>query len=641
MKNHEEPDEIAAKIIESEEGRSDLKGFLKLLVFIIGILLSLFQIYVGAFGVMTPHLLRDVHLTLIMFLAFLLFPFRRGKSSRLDLGINTLCLIVTFVIGAYLFIEYEKIVFRAGAPANLDFVLGIAALVVVLEASRRTIGWPLPIVAIVFLFYAYMGPYLPGQLAHKGYDIQRIASFMYTSMEGIYGVAIGVSASFVFLFILLGSFLEKNGGGQFIIDSAYSLAGRSQGGPAKVAVISSGLFGTISGSSVANVVGTGTFTIPLMKKTGYSPVFAGAVEAVASTGGQIMPPVMGAAAFVMAEVIGTPYLSVCIAAAIPAVLFYVAVFSGVHFEAGRLGLLGLNASQLPDFKKLFKQKFQLLLPIPVLAAFMVMGYSPERCAVVAIVAAFVSSLFLRDTRMGLFKLAETLQDGARKAVGVAMACAAAGIVIGVTTLTGLGFKFSGIIVDLAGGNVLLLLILIMIAAIILGMGLPSVAGYIMLATLATPALIKMGIPPMVAHLYTFYFAISSNITPPVALAAYAAAGIARANPMSVGFAACRIGLAAFIIPYMMVYGPALTMIGTPIEILLACVSATIGCICLAGFSVGHFYRRNLDVFERVMLLAAAILLIKPGYVTDLIGILLLFLILLKVRRRSVSSHLSA
>jgi TRAP transporter 4TM/12TM fusion protein len=418
------------------------------------------------------------------------------------------------------------------------------------------------IVASSFLVYAYFGAYFPGFLSHRGYSIERIVSHMYFTTEGILGIPLGVSATFVFLFVLFGAFLEKTGIGKLFIDIADAIAGWASGGPAKVAVITSALEGTISGSSVANTVGSGSFTIPMMKKLGYRPEFAGAVEAAASTGGQIMPPVMGAAAFLMAEFIGIPYIDIAKAAAIPACLYFAGIFIEVHFEAKRCGLKGKAWDQIPRTWTVLKERGHLFVPLIAIIYILTEGFTPSRAALVGLVLSVVAGALKKATRMSVPEIFNALETGARGALGVAIACATAGIIVGVVTLTGLGLKMANGLIDLSGGYMLPTLFFTMITSLILGMGVPTTANYVITATMCAPAVVMLGVPKLAAHLFVFYFGIIADITPPVALAAYAGAGIARANPFKTGVTASKLAIAAFIIPYIFVLNPAMVLIGT-------------------------------------------------------------------------------
>jgi TRAP transporter 4TM/12TM fusion protein len=476
--------------------------------------------------------------------------------------------------------------------------------------------------AVAFLFYAYFGPYMPGIFAHKGYSIERLITVMYTSTEGIYGIPMAVSSTYIVLFVLFGAFLSKCGGGRFFIDFAFSLTGRRRGGPAKAAVISSAFMGTMSGSAVANVVTTGTFTIPLMKKSGYQSVVAGAIEAVASTGGQIMPPIMGAAAFIMAEFTEIPYVTIAKSAVIPALLYFLAVYLMVDSQARKQGLKGLPKSELPGVGATMAWGGHLFIPLIVLILMLVYAYSPMKSVFWGIVLIVVVGMMRKTTRVNPYKLIEALEYGARNAVTIAAACASAGIIVGVISLTGLGLKFSDSLVSLSGGNIFFALFFTMIASLILGCGMPTTAAYVVLATLAAPVLIQLGVPVLASHLFIFYFGCVSTITPPVALSSYAGAGLAEADPTTVGNTAFKFGLTAYIIPYMLVYGPSLLMKGGLIQILTSLITACLGVIAFTSGLQG-FFQRGCFWWERILLVAAGFFLIYPGFNTDLTGIFLL------------------
>lgn len=512
---------------------------------------------------------------------------------------------------------------RAGAYTTTDIFFGVLMLITLLEAARRATGWVMVIIAGAFLLYAFLGPYVPGILGHKGYTLKRIVSQMYLSTEGVYGVPLGVSADYIFLFIFLTSMLERLGMGAFLLNLAMALMGRFAGGPAKVAVVASGFMGSISGSAVANVVGTGSFTIPLMKRNGYQAHFAGAVEACASSGGQLMPPIMGAAAFIIAEFLNIPYIAVVGAAIIPALLFYSTVLFGVHFEACRLGLRGLPKSELPSARAVLKEGWHYLIPLILLVYFLaVVQYSPIRAGFYAIVSMFVVSFFRRETWLTWEKFRDGCVSSARNAVGVALACATAGIVVGTINLTGVGLKLSAFIAILSGGSVWLAMILTGVVVIFLGMGLPTTAAYIVAGTMAAPALVNLGLLPLGAHLFVFYFAIISAITPPVALAAYAAAGIAQASPIRIGFTACRLGLAAFIIPFLFALAPALLAQAPWYEVIYSTATAFIGTGALAAGTTG-FFVNHANTFQRVLLISGSLTMLHVGVVTDLIGMVLI------------------
>ncbi|MFH1758854.1 MAG: TRAP transporter fused permease subunit, partial [Pseudomonadota bacterium] len=542
------------------------RGTMAFVIMTLGVIWSLFQLWTGGIEVMVAMRQRAIHLMFTEIFIFLLYPMRKEwVNSRLAFVFDVILAGLSAATGVYIFHQYEVLTMRIGLMTTPDLVLGTIATVLLIESTRRVIGPVMPGIAIVFLFYAYFGRYAPGIIDHRGYTVSRIVSQMYLTTEGIYGLVLGVSATFIYLFVLFGSFLKVSGGGQLFIDLAYSLFGKVRGGPAKVAVVASGLFGTVSGSAAANVVGTGIFTIPLMKSIGYRPHFAGAVEAVASAGGQLMPPIMGAAAFIMSEILQISYIKICLHALLPALLYYFCAFIMVDLEAAKTGLKGVPPGELPRARQILRERGLLLLPIPVLIYFLaVEQVTPMKAAFWAIITTFglIAAHHVLNLRRemqtqsisprgflqaGVSLIRETsgaMEDAAKGTLIVATACATAGIVIGVTNLTGLGLKLSGILIDLSHGYLLALLVLTMIASIILGMGLPTTACYILLAVLAAPALIKMGVMPIAAHLFVFYFGIISAITPPVAGAAYAAAPIAGVGPMKIGFTACRLGIAA-------------------------------------------------------------------------------------------------
>jgi TRAP transporter 4TM/12TM fusion protein len=519
----------------------------------------------------------------------------------------------------YVYLTFDEFILRAGAPNRYDIILGIVLIVMVLEITRRTVGYPLFIVAIAFIAYGLYGNHLPGILTHRGYTVGRLVNQMFLTMDGIWGVPLGVAGSFVFLFILFGAFLQKANASKYITDAAYSVAGKTKGGPAKIAVISSGVMGTISGSSIANVVSTGSFTIPLMKSVGYRPHFAAAVEACSSNGGMLMPPVMGAAAFIMAEMTGVPYIKICIAAVIPALLYYISIFTNVHLEAEKNNLAGIDKDQLPSLKDTIKGGWHLIAPAVTLVFFLVRGTSPSKAAYMAIFALVLFSMLRKATRMDFLDIIEALELAAKNSLGVIAACSCAGITIGVVLMTGLGIKFASLAVGIAEHSFLLVLILTAIASLLLGMAVPPSASYIIVAILAAPALIKLGTPVLAANMFVFYNALLSDITPPVALCAYAAAGVADANTMRTGFTAMRIGIITFIVPFIFIYWPALLFQGSVFNISTSAITAVLGVIAMAAGFQGYFFT-EMKLFQRILMFPAAMLLIIPLLETSLIGI---------------------
>lgn len=606
-----------SSVDDEEKGFRRPVGLIGSAVSVVAVAFALFHIYTGGVRPMAAFEQRTIHLTFALVLVFLLRPFKRGGGvSWVDVCLS----VVATLVGGYLYLESDDLMMRMGIQTNLDAIIGAVEILLVLEATRRVLGLAMPIIAGVVLLYGYFGYLAPEMVAIKGYSIDRIIAQLSLGTEGIFGVPLGVSATFVILFIIFAAFLSECGAGQFFIDISMALFGHFRGGPAKVSVMSSALFGTVSGSAVANVMVDGWLTIPLMKRCGFKPHIAGAIEAVNSTGGQIMPPVMGAAAFIMAEILGVPYIKICVAAAVPAILYYVANYFMIDFEAIKSGIKGLPSSELPNIKEVFVHGFFYLIPVAVLLFFLTyIMYSPMKSAIYAMASAFLVSFFRKATRMGLIKTLKTLERGALSSLEVAMACACAGIIIGIFNLTGFGLRLSTLLIELAHGSLLALLVLTMVASLTLGMGLPTTACYIILAVLVAPAMVKMGVLPISAHMFVFYFGILSAVTPPVAVAAYAGAGLANAPPGKTGYAAWRLATAGFILPYMFVYGPELLMVGSWPDIILAVISSTIGVYLLAAAVQGYFFRKAM-LWERAVLFASALLLIKPGILTDIMGL---------------------
>jgi TRAP transporter 4TM/12TM fusion protein len=596
------------------------------LVFTVAVGLACFHLYTAAFGVLSPLYQRGVHLLGLMFLCFMLNRARGGaKGSRpgaLDWGLALAAgAMAVFLLKAFA----PEAVLERGimGPTELEIWLGAGLVVLILEGTRRSVGMPIVLVAAAFLAYGVLGPWMPEFLAHKGYGVERLVSYLVWTTEGVFGIPIAVSATFVIVFIIFGAFLDKLGAGNFFIQLALALTGRRRGGPALTSVVASGLMGSISGSSVSNVVTTGTFTIPLMKRTGYSPLFAGAVEAVASTGGQIMPPVMGAGAFVMAELLGTSYAHIALAAAIPAVLYFTSVGLMVYFEAQRKQLRVMEPGEVPRAAESLKKGWHLIIPLAVLVYLLVVRQlSPMLAGFYAICTLVVTaSLFIlwREKRLPWREILAALEHGAITAVPVAMACASAGLVIGVVSLTGLGVRFTQMVIHLSGGVLWLGGLLTMVACIILGMGLPTTAAYIITAVLGVPALTDMGVSPLQAHMFIFYFAIISFITPPVAISAYAASGIAGTNAMKTGFASFKLGLAGFIVPFLFLYSPSIVLEGSVGAIILNSLTALLGVAALAGGLMGWFGIR-LSPWLRLVFMASAVALIVPNLLASAVGV---------------------
>ena len=662
------------RVIDRENPASahlDLPGWTQGVIFAVALCFSVFQLWTATFAPLSSSVVRAIHVGFLLLLTYLLFGAGQRRARRSIPWYDWLCGGLAFALGLYHMVFEVDLLVRAGDPTVTDLVVGGLTIALVFEAARRIMGLALPIICGVFIPYALLGPHLPFGLAHRGYGLDQVIEQLAFGTEGIYGTPVFVSATFIFLFILFGAFLERAGMIKLFNDIALGLCGHAKGGPAKVAVISSGFMGTINGSGVANVLTTGQFTIPLMTRFGYRPAFAGAVEATASMGGQLMPPVMGAAAFIMAETIGVPYHEVVIAAVIPAILYFGAAFWMVHLEAGLHDLNGIPKSECPSALRAIRQQWHLMFPLLVLVYLLFTGFTPMfagvvgiACTVVLILgtgtagalpavwlrAAFwialglvaaglwrlglrvehlasamvglliLPSLILKGGRQTLVLLAHSLADGARNAVGVGVACALVGVLIGILTLTGLASGIAAAIVQISGGSLILALLLTMVASIVLGTGLPTTANYIITSAIAAPALLELGVPLIVSHMFVFYFGIMADLTPPVALAALAASSIARAGHMEIGWIATRIAIAGYVVPFMAVYDPAL-MMQTDSWLAVAYVAgkAVVGIMLWGGASVGFFMTR-LSWPERLFATVAAFLLVLAAPVTDEIGL---------------------
>lgn len=612
------------------------------LIAAIAISYSLFHLFI-TFNPLPELIQRSAHVAIGLVLVFLLYPARQSASRFKVAWVDWLLALASLSTFLYIWNEYQAIMTtRGGIPNTLDIVFSILAVVLVIEAARRVMGWMLPILGMIFLSYPFFSHYdwVPDRLLTRSFSMSDIFGQMYLKTEGLYSSAIGASVTFIFLFILFGSFLAKSGMGKLFNDLAMALAGHKQGGPAKVAVISSGFMGSINGTAVANVVGTGSFTIPLMKKIGYHKNFAGAVEASASVGGQILPPVMGASAFIMAETTGVSYGTIALAALLPALLYYLGVLAQVHFRAGRDDLKGVPKADLPKVKEVLKERGHLLIPIVALVIFLFQAIPISYAAVYTIVLTIVVASLRKTTRMGIKEILEALADGAKQSLSVMAACAVVGIIIGVVSLTSFGSVMTSSIMSIGAGNLFLTLFFTMIASMILGMGLPSIPAYIITATMAAPALANFDIPTLVAHMFVFYFGLFANITPPVALAAFAGAGIAGGDPMRTGFQALKLSLAGFIIPFLFVYNPAMLMIDTagvavnarefalpPLLTIVSIVVTSIIGILALGAAVEGYFKTPMNWLMRLILGIGALCMIVPEPITDMVGVVLVFAVI--------------
>lgn len=585
---------------------------------IVAICFVFFHVYTAIFGVLPGIAQKSVHLGCLLVIFYL---------TALADSKKTLDKIVIVVMGlfglagtAYITILDETLQARAGLVFTADMVCGILLIISIFEACRRKMGNPLVIITGIFILYAFFGKYVPGFLNQPGMTVKKFVNLIYLTTSGIWGSPLYASSSYVVIFVLLGAVMGVSGLGDYFTTLATSAFGAFRGGPAKVAVVASGLFGSISGSPTANVIGTGTFTIPLMKKNGFEDEYAAAVEATASTGGAIMPPIMGSTAFVMAEMIGVPYATICAAALIPAILYFLSVLFAVDTYAAKHGLSGVPREQLPDLKAQLKEIYKLFPLIFLILCMAVFGFTVTRSGLYTVAATLIVVEINPKTRMNRQQWVKIATDTAKSAVSVGVACAMAGIITGVIMGSGLGFRISSILTTVAGHSMLLLLVLTMVVSLIMGMGVPTTAAYLVLAALVAPTLTKLGISTVAAHMFIFYFGCISSITPPVAMAAYAGAAIAGCDPNKAGYKAFRLAIAAFIMPYMFIYNPVLLMQGSPLEIIQCMITALMGAYLLGAGFEGFFWSWSVKWFERIILIAAALMLIYPGVLTDVIGV---------------------
>lgn len=605
--------EQTQRVISLEQNKG-FDYYFKGMMWIVAVIMSAFHVFTAVNSIPSMEQ-RCIHvgfaLTLTFMQAFL------GSKNVLK---RTLCFVFlagTLVSTVYVFDQWHDMIMRIAFPEKMDIYMGCIITIALLEASRRKLGLAMPILAILFILYALYGKYLPASIGHRGYTLKRIMSVLYMELSGIYGQVAGISATYIFLFVLFGAFLENSGAGKFFIELSTAVVGKSRGGSAKVTTVASCLFGMVSGSAVANVMTVGPLTIPMMEQSGYSKRFSGAITSVAGTGGQFMPPIMGAAAFIISETLGIPYMSVAKAAFIPGVLYYLAIIFIIDLRSSKLGMKGLDA--VPDWKTVLKKDFYLSIPVLLLVYFLaVVRWSPIKAGLWSIVAMLAVSWLRKDTRMGPKKILKAFAAGAFGSLDVAVVCALAGIMIGMLSMTGLGLKFSNLLLALSGGKLSVLLVLTMIAALILGMGMTTTSVYIILSVLVAPALIKMNITPIAAHLFVFYFGILSAITPPIATASYAAASVAKDDPMKLGWVAWKIGLSGYILPFMFIVSPELLMMGSPVSILLATITGVLGIYALSVALEGYC-KGEVNFVFRALLFAAAFCLLYPGLITDLVG----------------------
>lgn len=599
--------------------RDDLDVFWKKALLVLSCVFIVYHVVTSRFGMPPMFKHRAIHLGFILCLAWIYYPATKRSPQNRPSYPDLALIAASIAVSVYTVFNVDAFALRGGVALTQDYVFGAVAIVLVLEACRRVAGKGLLFLAMLFLLYAYLGSYVPGILSHRGYSLKRIIYQMYLTTEGIYGLPIGIASTYLVLFIVFSAMLEKSGLGTLFNDVAMALGGRHVGGPAKVAVIGSAFVGMISGSAATNVATSGAFTIPLMKKVGYKPYFAGAIEAAASTGGQIMPPIMGTGAFIMAEFLGMPYIEIAAAAVIPAILYFAAVYFQVDIRARKIGLKGLPEDQIPSIKKTLLSYGHMFIPIIVLVWLLMQHFTPLYAAFYSLLVTWALSLFRKDTRLGPSKLLPMAVGSARSCISLSVAMASAGFIVAVLSMTGIGIILADNIVALSHGNLFLTLILCMVVSIVLGMGLPTSACYIIAASIAVPILHEMKVPGLQAHMFVFYYSCLSTVTPPVALASYVAAGLSGAKTNEVGWAAFKLALAGFIVPFFFIYSPAILLqVDSNLTIAWACVTGVIGTLLLAISIEGYLYM-ELPFALRTLFFVAALSLIQPGLLTDCIG----------------------
>jgi len=624
---HNDAQAILEKYDKENQFRTQIGKWAWAVTFL-GVALTVFHLYTGYFGTLPSQKQGAVHLGTALGIIYLLYPAKkewRNTHKKVPWYDVTLAFTAMYVTYHKIFFFDSILQSRISGYSTIDIIISILGIALVLEATRRTVGLPIVIVASVAIIYTLVGKYIPTQiLSHPGFSMDRITTNLWYRESGIFGTPIQISAKFIYLFLFFGVILVHTPIGKFFNDIAFALTGRFTGGTAKAAVVASALQGTVSGSSVGNTVASGSFTIPMMKKAGFTPEFAGATEAAASTGGQIMPPMMGAAAFIMMEYLGVSYATIMLAAVVPAILYFTGIFIGTHFEAKKLKIIGLPKSELPRFKDLLIRDGYMLIPLFVIIGTIMSGFTPQRAALFGILSAYLVSLVRKESRMNVRQIVNVLEQGARVALPVIAAVATAGIIAGVVSITGLGAKFASGIIALSSGHLILALFFTMIACIILGMGLPTTANYVVTATIAAPVLINdFMVAPLAAHMFVFYFGIVADITPPVCLAAYAGAGIAKANPFKTGVTAVKLAIAAFIIPYIFIYNPMLVLVDVIVwKLIIGVLAAVLGMMGVSSAVIG-FFIRNSRIWERIVLFGAGLMLIIPEFVSSGIGFVLI------------------
>ncbi|RQD56282.1 MAG: TRAP transporter permease [Desulfonatronovibrio sp. MSAO_Bac4] len=626
----EELKKIQAK--ESKFGRK-LTPFWHILVCMLGVSMVLFYMYSAGVQPFSDQYHRGVYVLLTYVMIFISFPFwsksNLHRPTIVDIG---LALTSLFVVG-YWILEFENLAYRMGAENQMDIWVSIVGILLSLEVSRRVLGWSITIGGLLFLVYGYFGPYMPGMIAHRGFDIERLATFLYLTQDGVFGIMCNVLVTYVIIFIFFGSFLQQSGVGRFFIDWPMALAGKSLGGPAKVSVVASGFFGSVSGSAIANTVSTGSFTIPLMKRAGFRPHVAGAIEPAASIGGMFMPPIMGAGGFLMAEMTNTPYVTIMAIAIFPALLYFLSVFVMIHFEAKKLNIRGMDLEDQPRALEVFKQHWFKAMPLVIIVLMMLFGYSPGMAAFWATISCVFISWADKEYRMGPKEIWRAMVVGSRNTLVIGATVGVIGIIVGTISLSGIGLKFSDLIISLSGGNLLIAMVLIAFASLVLGMGVPVTASYLIVAVLAVPALNELGVSLIAAHMIVYWFSQNSNVTPPVCVAAYAGAAIAGSDPWKTGWTALKFSKLIYVVPFLFAYEPAMVLQGSVQEITMVYFAATVGTIAFSAWSMFYLLRKTTWL-EWIIFGVGTYLCFSPDLAKDIIGISLVGLVLFNQYRKN-------
>lgn len=626
----EELKKIQAK--ESKFGRK-LTPFWHILVCMLGVSMVLFYMYSAGVQPFSDQYHRGVYVLLTYVMIFISFPFwsksNLHRPTIVDIG---LALTSLFVVG-YWILEFENLAYRMGAENQMDIWVSIVGILLSLEVSRRVLGWSITIGGLLFLVYGYFGPYMPGMIAHRGFDIERLATFLYLTQDGVFGIMCNVLVTYVIIFIFFGSFLQQSGVGRFFIDWPMALAGKSLGGPAKVSVVASGFFGSVSGSAIANTVSTGSFTIPLMKRAGFRPHVAGAIEPAASIGGMFMPPIMGAGGFLMAEMTNTPYVTIMAIAIFPALLYFISVFVMIHFEAKKLNIRGMDLEDQPSAREVFKMHWFKAMPLVIIVLMMLFGYSPGMAAFWATISCVFISWADKEYRMGPKEIWRAMVVGSRNTLVIGATVGVIGIIVGTISLSGIGLKFSDLIISLSGGNLLIAMVLIAFASLVLGMGVPVTASYLIVAVLAVPALNELGVSLIAAHMIVYWFSQNSNVTPPVCVAAYAGAAIAGSDPWKTGWTALKFSKLIYVVPFLFAYEPAMVLQGSVQEITMVYFAATVGTIAFSAWSMFYLLRKTTWL-EWIIFGVGTYLCFSPDLAKDIIGISLVGLVLFNQYRKN-------